>query len=306
MPSVKRTSARSGVEPETVLILGARGMLGHMLVRTLSPCHHVFGTSTGQYDESSPLAKTIGRGSWIEQLDARDWTSVESALYKVKPSVVINCIGVVKQRLGRLDLLDAIYLNSYLPHKLAQFSDAAKIRLIHISTDCVFEGTHGPKSLTDIPNATDIYGTSKRLGEVNYGRSLTLRTAFVGRQLAHFDGLFEWVRSQRNQTVHGYTNAIYSGLTTAALSRVINEIIIKHHSLTGLYQVASTPISKFDLVSKLSHYLGLCINVIPESTFVCDRSLDGTTFRDVTQIRVPSWDEMLSEFASDEFFYQAG
>lgn len=199
---------------------------------------------------------------------------------------------------------DAIYINSLVPHKIAHLCDLKGIRLIHFSTDCVFEGTPGLKRLSDTPNATDLYGTTKRLGEVTYGQSLTIRTGFVGRQLSGTEGLVEWLRSQKGKTVNGFKNAIYSGLTTRALSRVVQDIIEKHPNLAGLHQVASTPINKFDLINKLNSRLTLDLSVESNTDFWCDRSLDGSEFTSLTNIAIPSWDDMLDEFASDKHFYR--
>ena len=199
--------------------------------------------------------------------------------------------------------MDAILINSLVPHQLADLCEAAGSRFIHFSTDCVFEGTPGIKRTSDTPNATDLYGTTKRLGETNYAPALTLRTGFVGRQLAGSEGLFEWVRSQKGSAVSGYKNAIYSGLTTMALSRVVQQVIELHPSLTGLHQVASAKINKFDLINKLNECLHLNLTIAQNTDFMCDRSMDGTEFTNLTNIHIPSWDEMLAEFAADQDFY---
>jgi dTDP-4-dehydrorhamnose reductase len=287
----------------TVLVLGARGMLGHMLVRVLSTQHDVYGTTSARKDDAASLGNILEKEYWVDLLDVENWQAVEAAVYRIHPDVVINCIGVVKQKLNAEHIADAIYINSLLPHKLAQLCDVAGIRFIHISTDCVFEGTPGIKQLSNTPNATDVYGTTKRLGEVTYGKALTLRTGFVGRQLSGSEGLFEWVYSQREKTITGFKNAIYSGLTTMALARIIKQVIELNKSLVGLYQVASTPISKFDLISHLNFLWGLGLTIIPDTDFCCDRSLDGSLFSEVTSITIPSWDEMLVEFVKDDIWY---
>jgi dTDP-4-dehydrorhamnose reductase len=222
--------------PKLILVLGASGMLGHMLVRVLAPHHKVFGTTSSPHDSTSPLARILERDYWLDLVDVRNWESVESVINTSIPAVVLNCVGVIKQKMDANTTMDAIYINSLVPHKLAQLCDSNKIRFIHFSTDCVFEGTPGLKYVSDIANATDLYGTTKRLGEITYGQSLTLRTGFVGRQLSGSEGLFEWVRSQKGRAVNGFRNAIYSGLTTMALSRVVQRIIDDHPTLTGLHQ----------------------------------------------------------------------
>lgn len=286
-----------------ILVLGSRGMLGHMLVRVLSPYHSVFGTTSGSYDRHSLLARLLDRDHWLDSVDVRQWDTINRVLKNTQPEVVINCVGVIKQKLESSNAIDAIFVNSLVPHQLARSCDENGVNLIHLSTDCVFEGTPGLKKVSDIPNATDLYGTTKRLGEIGYGNSLTLRTGFVGRQLSGSEGLFEWVRSQRGKTIRGFKHAIYSGLTTRALSDVIRQVIENFPNLSGLYQVASAPISKFDLICRLNELLSLNVTVVPDTEFVCDRSLDGSHFTQSTNIRIPTWDEMLVEFAGDQRFY---
>jgi len=290
-------------KPNNILVFGASGMLGHMLVRVLTPHHNVMGTTSSPYDGTSPLSRILKRDYWLDSVDVRNWESVESAIGASTPAVVINCVGVIKQKMDASTTTDAILINSLVPHKLAQLCDLGGIRLIHFSTDCVFEGTPGLKYVSDTPNATDLYGTTKRLGEITYGQSLTLRTGFVGRQLSGSEGLFEWVRSQKGGAVNGFKNAIYSGLTTMALSRVVRQIIENHPTLAGLHQVASAPINKFDLITKLNNRLNLGLTITADTNFMCDRSLDGTSFSSMTGIHIPSWDDMLDEFAADQEFY---
>jgi dTDP-4-dehydrorhamnose reductase len=292
-------------KPQTVLVLGASGMLGHMLVRVLSEHHQVIGTTSSQYDSKSPLARVLDKANWIDHVDVRNWQTVESAINHVKPNVLINCVGVIKQKMDSGNIKDAILINSLIPHQLAATCEKLDIRFIHFSTDCVFDGTPGIKYTSYTPNATDLYGTTKRLGEVNYAPSITLRTGFVGRQLSGAEGLFEWVLSQKGKAVSGYQNAIYSGLTTMALSRVIKQVIEVQPTLSGLYQVASNRINKFDLITKLNQLLQLDLLIAQNTEFMCDRSMDGTEFTNLTNIHIPSWEEMLTEFAADQDFYNS-
>jgi dTDP-4-dehydrorhamnose reductase len=286
-----------------ILILGASGMLGHMLVRVLSPHHHVVGTTSSQYDEKSHLARILSVGNWVDHVDVRNLSTVEKTIRDTKADVVINCVGVIKQKMESSNIMDAILINSLIPHQLANICNQTQSRLIHFSTDCVFDGSPGIKKVNDVPNATDLYGTTKRLGEVDYAPALTLRTGFVGRQLSGFEGLFEWVRSQRGKTIDGYQNAIYSGFTAMALSRIIRQIIEEHEQLSGLHQVAGNHINKFELITKLNEYLDLDLTINRNIDFMCDRSMDGSEFTKLTDIAIPSWDDMLIEFAADQDFY---
>ena len=302
MPGVD-SSSQQPPDAKSIVVLGAAGMLGHMLVRTLSDSHCLIGTTSHAFADAGKLAEILPRDRCVDLLDVRDFVKVERTIRHWQPEVVVNCVGLIKHKMDDSRVLDAVLINSVFPHQLARLCDELKTRLIHFSTDCVFAGTPGVKRLTDIPNATDVYGTSKRLGEVGYGTSLTLRTSIVGRQISGTEALFEWIISQRGKDVNGFKNAIYSGLTTRALSEVVRQVIERHSNLVGLYQVASLPITKFDLISHLNDVLRLNITINPDTKFECDRTLDGSDFGRVTGIQVPSWNEMLSDFCSDQAFY---
>jgi len=293
-----------GTSAKKILIFGASGMLGHMLIRVLSPHHHVVGTTRSQYNAHSPLKRIMNGNNLINLVDVRDLPRVEKVIHETKPDVIINCVGLIKQKMEPENSVDAIQLNSLFPHQLAEICHKSNIRFIHFSTDCVFQGTSGIKRLSDAPNATDLYGLSKLLGELNTSPCLTLRTSIVGRQLFGSESLFEWAISQRGTTVNGYKNAIYTGLTTLQLSQIIKRLIEDFPELSGTHQVASLPISKFELISKLNDHLKLNLRIQPETEFICDRTLDGTEFNQSTNIDIPSWDEMLTEFSADQSFYE--
>ena len=302
MPASEQ-SAKENKKKQTILVIGASGMLGHMLVRVLSPHHRVIGTTSSKYDNKSPLARILSEKNCIDQIDVRNISTIKQAINATKPDVVINCVGLIKQKMGLKNSVDAIQINSLFPHQLASLCNQSNIRLIHFSTDCVFQGTPGIKRLSDTPNATDLYGLSKLLGELSTSPCLTLRTSIVGRQLIGSESLFEWAISKRGTTINGYKNAIYTGLTTNRLSQIIKKLIEEFPNLSGTHQVASLPISKFELISKLNDDLKLDLRIEPETEFYCDRTLDGAEFNQLTNIDIPSWDDMLTELAADQSFY---
>jgi dTDP-4-dehydrorhamnose reductase len=167
----------------------------------------------------------------------------------------------------------------------------------------VFEGTPGIKKISDTPNATDLYGTTKRLGEVDYGDSITIRSSIVGAQIVGTESLFQWAISQKGKKIEGFTGALYSGLTTMTMSKVILEIVDNFPQLSGIQQIASEAITKHDLLRKLNAALGLNLDICPDNTIIYDRTLDGSEFVEQTGIRIPTWDEMIIEFAGDQAFY---
>ena len=292
-------------QQKKVLILGAGGMLGHMAVRVLGENFEVFGTTRGNESSVPMLGKFLSKDSWITGVNVLNDQEVERVLNLLKPDAVINCVGLVKQKMDNSSYIESIEVNALLPHKLYLLCQKYGSKLIQISTDCVFTCDPGMKSQTDNPNATDLYGRTKFLGEVDYGTALTLRTSIVGRQIPGQESFFEWVLSQRGKTVNGYANAMYTGLTTYALSRVISEVLENHFSLSGLWQVASDPISKFELMKKLNSELTLDIDIREDTDFQCDRRLDGSMFTKKTNISIPTWDEMIEQFSSDQVNYQS-
>ena len=282
-----------------ILVLGGMGMLGHRLVRDLCERFAVAATvrDTGpdlmRWPPIQESAEVVGG------VDAIDIATVVHSLDTVKPDVVINCIGIVKQSPTAADPIASIRINSLFPHRLSALCAERQNRLIHISTDCVFSGASGNSSETDNPDPVDLYGRSKLLGEVTGPGVLTVRTSMIGRELRGDSGLLEWFLSQHHTPVNGYTRAVFSGLTTAALARVIADIVSEHPALEGLMHVASEPITKFDLLSMVNNAMGLGAEIQPVDEPVIDRSLDGSRFVAATGIRSPSWDKMIEELAND-------
>ena len=221
-------------------------MLGHKLSQTLAGRCETYATfrevpaaleSFGIYDRVQALAS----------VEASDLDSVARGLSETQPDVVINCIGIVKQDAAAHDPIQSISVNALFPHRLAQLCRAAGARLLHLSTDCVFSGRQGNYSELDKPDADDLYGRTKLLGEVAGENCLTLRTSMIGRELHGSHGLVEWFLSQRGTTVNGFKRAVFSGFTTEALAVIIGEILVRHPELFGVWHVASEPINKFDL-----------------------------------------------------------
>lgn len=279
-------------------------MLGHMAVRVLGATFEVFGTTRGDRSTIPVLGKLLPGDNWITGVDVLNEEEIERVLKVVEPQVVINCVGLIKQKMDNSSYTDSIEINALLPHRLFLLCQKHDSKLIQISTDCVFTCEDGIKRQSDIPNAVDLYGRTKHLGEVDYGDALTIRTSIVGRQISGNESFFEWVLSQSGKIAYGYANALYTGLTTFALSSVISQILNNHASLSGLWQVSSEPISKYELMERLNQELSLEIDVMKNTDFKCDRRLDGSLFTEETGIFIPSWNEMISQFSMDQNYYQ--
>jgi dTDP-4-dehydrorhamnose reductase len=280
-----------------ILVLGGDGMLGHELFFELRARHETRATLR------QPLAAYASRGLFtadnaVGGIDARASGAMEQVIAQFQPQAVVNAIGIVKQRSESDDAVVSIEVNSLLPHRLASACRAVGARVIHLSTDCVFTGEKGNYSETDRPDALDLYGRSKLLGELAGEGCLTLRTSMIGLGLYRKTSLVDWFLAQKGR-VQGYRNAIFSGLTTRELARVIAFVIEKHAQASGLYHLSAAPISKLELLTKLRERLRSSIEIVPAEEPHIDRSLDSTRFRRVFAYTPPSWDSMLDELAQD-------
>lgn len=279
-----------------VLILGGDGMLGHRLMLKLSSNHDVVCTLRRDLADYQQFGIFNLRNSRTG-IDARDTSLLTETVAAVRPDVVINAIGIVKQQPTSSDVLQSLEINAVLPHRLAAACQQSGARFIHISTDCVFAGDRGAYSENDVADATDTYGRTKHLGEVGGPNSLTLRTSMIGLELHRKHSLIEWYLAQTG-TIRGFSRAIYSGLTTPELSRVIDMLITRFASLSGVYQVVSEPISKFDMLSNLNKLLNRKdLAITRDESFFCDRSMKGDRFKAATGYLAPPWESMLTELA---------
>ena len=277
-------------------------MLGHKLYQVLTPIFDVAGTVRGPYRDISKYG-FFEQSRIVHDIDALEISRVEKVIEETSPDVVINSIGIVKQLEKKKGVLLNIWLNSLFPHQLYQICQAKGIRLIHISTDCVFSGVKGNYREDDSSDAEDTYGKTKYLGEVNEAGALTIRTSLIGRELTSTNSLLEWFLSNRGGRVDGFSNAIFSGFPTLHLSRIIAEIIANHQNLSGLYHISSEPISKFKLLTLINRAMKLNIEVNEYPDYHCDRSLDSTRYRKKTGFTPPSWEKMVDELAEDAVQY---
>ena len=287
-----------------VCVLGAGGMLGHMLVRTLSESNDVYGTTRELPNDSSRLAKFLRINRWIGGVDAANLESVKRIFDVQDFDVAINCIGLIKQRGGYVNDKEMMQINGEFPHQLAELANQNAARIIHISTDCVFSGSTGNYCETDKPDPVDAYGRSKLLGELNDTKNLTLRTSHIGRELSIKKSFIEWLLSQKGKQVNGFSHAIYSGLTTRELSKVIAQLIASNLTVVGLSHVSSPSISKLEIINKLNQLLDLRIAVTPDASLQIDRSLNSQKFQTMTGIVPTNWDQMFSEFCQDQKTYE--
>lgn len=280
---------------QRLLVLGASGMLGNAVLRVFAadPAYEVFGSvrSAGvipALQAKAPAARFVA-GVDVESLD-----SLTRLFGQVRPALVVNCIGIVKQLAEADDPLTAIPINALLPHRLARLAQVAGARLIHVSTDCVFSGARGGYVETDPSDAYDLYGRSKLMGEVDYDNAVTLRTSIIGHELASAHGLVGWFLSQTGP-VRGFTKAVFSGLPTVELARVMKDVVVPHPELRGTWHVSADAIDKYSLLKLVAAEYGRDNAISPDDKLVIDRSLDSSRFRAATGYAPPSWPDLVRQ-----------
>ena len=284
-----------------VLVFGAGGMLGHKLMQVLGASHEVFGTVR---DHVTSLDAFAPAGTLISGVTVDDVDSIRAAIEKARPDVVINAIGIIKQLPDSKNVIATLTVNSIFPHRLAELSAEFGFRLITISTDCVFSGSRGNYSEADVPDATDLYGKSKNLGETVGDNCLTIRSSIIGHELGSAHSLVDWFLSNRNGRVKGFAKAIYSGFPTVVFAAIIDNLIRNHPKLSGLYHVSSEPINKFDLLKMIDEEYAANIEIDRDEDFRIDRRLDSTRFRSETGFAPAPWSGMIKAMAEDAKIYK--
>lgn len=274
-------------------------MIGHKLWQTLSKRFgNVYTTIHRKKKEFEKYGLYEG-GRVIESVDVSDFKFLEGLLAGLRPDIILNCIGITKRHPAANNAIQCLTLNSFLPHKLAEWAIAHGARVFQFSTDCVFNGKSGNYVEESLPTAEDMYGRTKYLGEIKGENCLTLRTSFIGRELTAFTELLEWFLAQEGKTIRGFRRALYTGVSTIFLSRVVGDLIEYHPKLSGLYHLAGEIISKYDLLCLARDAFRLNVEIVPDENFVCMRTLIGNRFKEATGIKIPSWPEMMDELAND-------
>lgn len=276
-----------------ILILGGDGMLGHQLLTYLRPRHDVKVTLRQDISAYRQYGLFDDENSYAG-IDIRSLERLVEVIADFRPEAVINAVGIVKQRADAKESIPSLEINALLPHRLTVLCKGIGARFIHLSTDCIFSGKKGSYLESDPSDAEDLYGKTKYLGEVHESNSLTLRTSIIGRELSRHTSLLDWFLAQSG-TVKGFTNAIYTGFTTLEMSRIIEKMLLEYPDASGVYQVSSDPINKYELLLLIREKLGLDIEIIPDDAFCCDRSLDSSRFRADFNYIPPTWPTMIEE-----------
>jgi dTDP-4-dehydrorhamnose reductase len=268
-------------------------MLGHQLFRHLSLRHEVKVTLRQDLNAYAGFPM-FNRSNVFDSVDIRSLQRLLEVIANFGPDAIVNAVGIVKQRLDSKEIIPSLEINALLPHRLALLCRGIGARLIHLSTDCIFSGKKGSYLESDISDAQDIYGKTKYLGEVHEENCLTLRTSIIGRELTRHKSLLDWFLGQSGE-VKGFANAIFSGFTTVEMSRIIELMLCNYPKASGVYQVSSDPINKYELLVLIKEVFNFDIEVVRDEVFSCDRSLDSSRFRSEFGYTPPAWPAMIKE-----------
>ena len=279
-----------------ILILGGDGMIGHKMDQVLSVQNHEIVISIREKKDLT--LKSISSKSKVFFNDfLKD--NIIDFLVKVDPDIIINAIGLTIRRGAKKNISDTIYLNSLFPHQLSNWALAFKKRLIHFSTDCVFSGSEGSYSEDATPNALDYYGKTKGLGEINSKSSLTIRSSMIGPELFYKTELFEWIINNKEKEINGFSRVMYSGVTTIYMARLLSDLIVNHKNLDGIYNVASKPISKFELLHLINDKFDLGLIINKDQNITSNKTLNASKIEKEIGIESPHWNDLIVEIKKD-------
>lgn len=281
-----------------ILVLGATGLLGNAVFRSMSKASgaRVDGTIRREAARGLFAPEYAARLTVVE--DIENPNELAGLLDAARPDVVINCIAI--GRPAPADPMRSIEVYSVLPRRLSHLCRLSGARLIQMSSDGVFSGERGAYREDDLPDANDIYGISKLLGEVAETHAVTLRTSIIGHELQSGSGLLEWFLSQQGQC-SCYTRAIFSGFPTIVLADLIRDVVIPRPALHGVYHVATRPISKFDLLRLVAERYGKEIELVADDRASPNRSLVADRFERATGYLPPDWPALVDLMYCDRF-----
>ena len=285
-----------------ILIFGVTGMLGS--------CLYKYFSNLKEFQVMGVLRNINKKSFFNENTNSRiivfdnynNFDKLEKFIKEIRPDYIINCLGVIKQKINTSNPENTVFINSYLPHLIDKLTAIYNFKLIHFSTDCVFDGNIGLYKETDIPLPKDFYGLSKLLGELETKNTLTIRTSIIGHELESTFSLVNWFLSSKN-CVKGFTKAIYSGFPSVEIGRIIHKYIIPNKSISGIYNLSSNPISKYELLKIISKQYEHKIDITPDEEVVIDRSLDATKFNKETKYVCPSWTKLIEDMYKFQIKY---
>lgn len=279
-----------------IAIFGANGMIGSAITYVLAKNknHKIFALIRKK--------RVICDEVNVKKLEYDRLTRFKFFLDELKPNVVINCSGITKHVEKNNNISNIIYVNSIFPHELSNYCHLKNIKLIHISSDCVFSGIKGDYLEDDLCDANDLYGKTKAISELICNKSLVLRTSTIGHEFSSTNGLLEWFLSQ-DKICKGYTRAVFSGLTNIEFAKIIRDYFLKQNLLCGLFNVGGSKISKYSLLNIISTIYKKSIVIEKDEKFEINRSLNSNLFYFKTGYRPPSWENMIKNMYEQKFIW---
>ena len=287
-----------------ILILGGNGMIGHKMYQTISKIHK---------DTWITLRKSLSNYSYsdiynpekvIDNIDLINFQIISKQLNKINPDIIINACGITIRRGIETLKSNSIILNSALPHFLNEWVTSNNKRLIHFSTDCVFTGAKGDYLDNDNKDAYDLYGSTKSMGEVIDSKyAITLRGSMIGSELENKTELFEWFLKQKNKEIKGFNKVIYSGITTTKMAEIVLKLIDQYPNLSGVYNISSKPISKFELLKLWNDFFDINANIEIDKSYTSNKNLISDNFFRTISMEQPDWVELSSQLKIDNLLY---
>jgi dTDP-4-dehydrorhamnose reductase len=283
-----------------ILILGGNGMIGHKMYQVLIEDFPDTWVVLRQRLDVLSCHGFFKNGNVIDSFDLTEFDRLKTLLNDLNPDIIINTAGITIRRGVNESVYRSIMTNSVLPHFLGEWV-VGKVgkRFLHFSTDCVFSGKTGSYIDDSIPDADDNYGRTKALGEVNLNQTLTLRGSLIGRELDYHTELLEWFLNQNGNVIKGFSNALYSGITTIRMAKYVKKIIKNFPLLSGIYNVSSTPISKYELLLLFKQAFGINVEILKDDFYSSKKDLISSRFYTDIKEDIPTWEDLIVELNDD-------
>jgi dTDP-4-dehydrorhamnose reductase len=287
-----------------ILILGGNGMIGHKMYQTISKIHKNTWVTLRKSLSNYNYSEIYNSEKVIDNIDLINFQILSNQLNKINPDIVINACGITIRRGIEILKSNSIILNSGLPHFLNEWVTSNNKRLIHFSTDCVFTGAKGDYLDNDNKDAYDLYGSTKSMGEIIDSKyAITLRGSMIGSELENKTELFEWFLKQKNKTVKGFNKVIYSGITTTKMAEIVLKLIDQHPNLSGVYNISSKPISKFELLKLWNNLFDINANIEIDNSYTSNKNLISDNFYRTISMEQPDWVELSSQLNIDNLLH---
>ena len=287
-----------------ILILGGNGMIGHKMYQTISKIHKDTWVTLRKSLSNYSYSDIYNPEKVIDNIDLINFQIILNQLNKINPDIVINACGITIRRGIETLKSNSIILNSALPHFLNEWVTSNNKRLIHFSTDCVFTGAKGDYLDNDNKDAYDLYGSTKSMGEVIDSKyAITLRGSMIGSELENKTELFEWFLKQKNKKIKGFNKVIYSGITTTKMAEIVLKLIDQYQNLSGVYNISSKPISKFELLKLWNNLFDINANIEIDNNYTSNKNLISDNFYRTISMEQPDWVELSSQLNNDNLLH---